>query len=133
MAREGTDFHWCWKTLSASDPSFVPAYIFLELFTRWIRVAQINPNLFLWPSLKVPTLSAKVVCFDFYWKLCFLLIHSAKCCKDLRLQPCFSKNSKSQFPMLAAFSFRFIISDENAVLNLICLEEFPPKMNLPIV
>lgn len=86
------------------------------------------------PSLKEPTLTAKVVCFYFCWKLCFLPIHFAKHCEDCEASAfCFSENSEYQFPLLSAFSFRFIISDENDILNLICLEEFPPKMNPPIV
>lgn len=76
------------------------------------------------PKLYVLIPAGSSACFE------YILQNVAK---TVRLQLCFSKNSESQFPLLAAFSFRFIISDENAVLNLICLEEFPPKMNLSIV
>lgn len=53
--------------------------------------------------------------------------------KTVRLQLSVSLRILSMFPSPAAFSCRFITSVENAILNLLCLEEFPPKMNPPIV
>lgn len=53
--------------------------------------------------------------------------------KTVRLQLSVSLRIPSLFPLLAAFSCRFTTSDDNAILKLICLEEFPPKMNPLIV
>lgn len=53
--------------------------------------------------------------------------------KTVRLQLSVSLRILSLSPLLAAFSCRFTTSDENAILKLICLEEFPSKMNPLIV
>lgn len=88
---------------------------------------------FLMPSLKAPTLNAKFVCFAVCWKFHFPPIFLQNVAKTVRLQLSVSLRIPSLFPLLAAFSCRFTTSDENAILKLICLEEFPPKMNPLIV
>lgn len=91
-----------------------PSLHFLWMCSCWFRASLTKPNAFLCIVSK-HHLEVKSCIFYFCWKLCFLLIHSAKCFRDCEASAfCFSEDSESRFPLLATFSFRFTISDENA-------------------